>query len=219
MSDATGPSIRVLIADDHRMVRESLVAVLESAGCCQIVGQASDGHQAVALCAELAPDVAVIDLSMPGLNGLEVVRRLRVQCPSTRTLVLTMHEDEEYLLQSVRAGASGFLLKDSPASELIEAIRSIARGHGHFSPEASRMLATHLQQPQRGLEDPYRDLTPREREVFHLIAEGLTTKEIARRLDISTKTAENHRARVLQKLGARNTAEVVRYAIRRGLAR
>ena len=219
MSDATGPTIRVLIADDHRMVRESLVAVLQSAGCCRIIGQAADGQQAIAMCLALAPDVAVIDLSMPGLNGLEVVRRLREQCPGTRTLVLTMHEDEEYLLQSVRAGASGFLLKDSPASELIEAIRAIARGKGHFSPEASRMLAAQLQQPERVLEDPYRDLTPREREVFHLIADGLTTKEIARRLDISAKTAENHRARVLQKLGARNTAEVVRYAIRRGLAR
>ncbi len=218
MTDAAGASIRVLIADDHRMVRESLVAVLESAGFCQVVGQAADGLQAIALCIELAPDVAVVDLSMPGLNGLEVVRRLREQCPATRTLVLTMHEDEEYLLQSVRAGASGFLLKDSPASELTEAIRGIARGLGHFSPEASGVLATHLQQPGRALDDPYRDLTPREREVFHLIADGLTTKEIARRLDISAKTAENHRARVLHKLGVRNSAEVVRYAIRRGLA-
>lgn len=218
MSDTARPRIRVLIADDHRLVRESLVTVLESAGCCQMVGQAADGQQALALCAELHPDVAIIDLSMPGLNGLEVVRRLREQSPRTRTLVLTMHDDEEYLLQAVRAGASGFMLKDSPASELIEAIRNIAHGQVHFSPEASRVLAAHLQQPGRALEDPYRNLTGREREVFHLIAEGLTTKEIARRLDISAKTAENHRAHVLQKLDARNAAEVVRYAIRRGLA-
>lgn len=218
MSEAARHSIRVLIADDHRLVRESLVAVLKATGCCEMVGEASDGHLALAMCSELDPDVAIIDLSMPGLNGLEVVRRLKDQSPRIRCLVLTMHDDEEYLLQAVRAGAAGFLLKDSPASELIEAVRNIARGQGHFSPEASRVLAAHVQQPGRALEDPYRDLTPREREVFHLIAEGLTTKEIARRLDISAKTAENHRARVLQKLGARNTAEVVRYAIRRGLA-
>lgn len=219
MSEASKPTIRVLIADDHQLVRESLVAVLVAAGCCSVVAQASDGQQAIALCAAHDPDVAVVDLSMPGLGGLEVVRRLRDLCPRTHCLVLTMHEDEEYLLQAVRAGASGFMLKDSPASELVEAIRNIARGLGHFSPEAGRLLAAQLQRPNRAIDDPYRNLTAREREVFHLIAEGLTTKEVARRLDISTKTAENHRARVLAKLGARNTAEVVRYAIRRGLVR
>lgn len=219
MSEDLAPSVRVIIADDHQLVRESIVAVLSATGCCRIVGQAADGHEALALCERLAPDVAVIDLSMPGLGGLEVVRRLAERSPKTRCLVLTMHEDEEYLLQAVRAGAAGFLLKDSPAAELVEAIRNVARGLGHFSPEASRVLAAHVQQPDRVVDDPYRNLTAREREVFHLIAEGLTTKEIARRLGISTKTAENHRARVLQKLGARNTAEVVRYAIRRGLAR
>ncbi|MBS3895628.1 MAG: response regulator transcription factor [Xanthomonadaceae bacterium] len=217
MSKAPKAAIRVLIADDHQLVRESLVAVLVAADCCQVVAQASDGHQALAMCAERNPDVAVIDLSMPGLGGLEVVRRLRELCPLTRSLVLTMHDDEEYLLQAVRAGAAGFMLKDSSASELIDAIRNVARGLGHFSPEASRILALQLQQPGRPIEDPYRNLTAREREVFHLIAEGLTTKEIARRLGISTKTAENHRARVLGKLEVRNAAEVVRYAIRRGL--
>lgn len=217
MNEGPASAIRVLIADDHQLVRESLVAVLAAAGCCQVVAQASDGLSALAQCAAHDPDVAVIDLSMPGLGGLEVVRRLRELCPRTRSLVLTMHDDEEYLLQAVRAGAAGFLLKDSPASELVDAIRNVARGRGHFGPEASRLLATQLQQPGRTLDDPYRNLTAREREVFHLIAEGLTTKEIARRLDISTKTAENHRARVLDKLDARNTAEVVRYAIRRGL--
>ena len=219
MSEAPKTAIRVLIADDHQLVRESLVAVLVAAGCCDVVAQASDGPQAVALCAQHLPDVAVIDLSMPGLGGLEVVRRIRELSPRTRALVRTMHDDEEYVLQAVRAGAAGFMLKDSPASELVEAIRNIARGLGHFSPDAGRLLASQLQQPERAIDDPYRNLTAREREVFHLIAEGLTTKEVARRLDISTKTAENHRARVLEKLDARNAAEVVRYAIRRGLVR
>jgi DNA-binding NarL/FixJ family response regulator len=219
MSEVPKSTIRILIADDHQLVRESLVAVLVAADCFQVVAQVSNGQAALAMCAECDPDVAVIDLSMPGLSGLEVVRRLRELCPRTRCLVLTMHDDEEYLLYAVRAGAAGFMLKDSPVSELIDAIRNVARGLGHFSPEASRILATQLQQPERVIEDPYRNLTAREREVFHLIAEGLTTKEIARRLGISAKTAENHRARVLGKLEARNTAEVVRYAIRRGLVR
>lgn len=219
MNEGSTARVRVVIADDHQLVRESLVAVLAAAGCCHIVGQAADGQQALALCEQLEPDVAVVDLSMPGLGGLEVVRRLAERCPRTRSLVLTMHEDEEYLLQAVRAGAAGFLLKDSPAAELVEAICNVARGLGHFSPEASRTLAAQVHQPGRVVDDPYRNLTAREREVFHLIAEGLTTKEIARKLGISSKTAENHRARVLQKLGARNTAEVVRYAIRRGLTR
>ena len=209
--------LRVLIADDHTLVRESIVSVLEAAGVCQVVGQASNGLDALALADQLKPDVAIIDISMPHLGGLEVVRRLRAQCPETRVMVLTMHDDQEYLLHAVRAGATGFLLKDSPAAEMVAAVRNVGEGRGHFSPEASQLLAEQLRQPERTLDDPYGSLTPREREVFHLLVEGLSTKEIARRLSISTKTAENHRARVLAKLEARNTADVIRYAARRGL--
>jgi DNA-binding NarL/FixJ family response regulator len=212
----SGP-IRVLIADDHTIVRESLVGVLEASGECHVVGQAADGIEAIEKALALRPDVAILDISMPRLNGIEVVHRLHAELPSTRTLVLTMHEEEEYVLQVVRAGASGFLLKDSAISELISAVRNLHAGRGHYGAYAARVLAEQLQQPQRTLDDPYGEMTAREREVFHLIVEGQTTKEIARRLDISTKTAENHRAHVLQKLKARNSADVVRYAVRKGL--
>ncbi|GHE25524.1 response regulator [Vulcaniibacterium thermophilum] len=209
--------IRVLIADDHTLVRESLVGVLQAAGDIEVVAQAGDGIETLEKAESSHPDVIVVDLSMPRLNGIEVVRRLHGRIPNARVLVLTMHQEEEYVLRVVRAGASGYLVKDSPASELVAAVRSLHAGHAYFGPQAARTLAEQLQHPERDAADPYGTLTAREREVFHLIAEGLTTKEIARKLDISVKTAENHRARVLDKLGMRNTAELVRYAVQRGL--
>jgi two-component system response regulator NreC len=212
-----GRLLRVLIADDHTLVRESLVALLEASGGVSVIAQAADGIEALALAAQLHPDVAIVDLSMPRLGGLEVVRRMHLETPGTRVLVLTMHEEQEYLLQAVRAGACGFLLKDSAGAELVAAVANVGAGRSHFGPRSAEILAAQLAHPQRSIDDPYRDLTPREREVFHLLVEGLSTKEIARRLDISTKTAENHRARVLAKLDARNTADVIRYAARRGL--
>ncbi|GAB6197341.1 response regulator transcription factor [Lysobacter xanthus] len=209
--------IRILIADDHTLVRESLVGLLQSEGDVQVVAQASDGAETVEKALVVRPDVVVCDLSMPRLGGIEVVRRLREQLPDTRVLVLTMHQEDEYVLQAVRAGASGYLVKDSAASELLAAVRNLHAGRGHFGPQAAKTLAQQLQHPERTLDDPYGRLTSREREVFHLIAEGHTTKEVARKLDISAKTAENHRARVLDKVGVRNTAELVRYALRKGL--
>jgi DNA-binding NarL/FixJ family response regulator len=209
--------MRVLIADDHTMIRESLVRILQAEADVQVVAQAADGIEAVRLAIETRPDVVVTDLSMPSLNGIEVVRRLREALPATRVLVLTMHQEDEYVLQAVRAGASGYLVKDSAAAELLTALRSLHAGRGHFGAQASRALAEQMQNPRQDMADPYGRLTPREREVFHLIAEGQTTKEVARRLDISVKTAENHRSRVLDKLDVRNTAELVRYALRRGL--
>lgn len=208
--------VRVLIADDHTLVRESLVGVLLAADI-QVVAQAADGIETLERALETRPDVVVVDISMPRLNGIEVVRRLREALPETRVLVLTMHEEEEYVLHVVRAGAAGYLVKDSPASELVAAVRSLHAGRGYFGPQAAKTLADQVQHPERSLDDPYGGLTPREREVFHLIVEGLTTKEIARRLGISAKTGENHRARVLDKLDVRNTAELVRYAVKRGL--
>jgi DNA-binding NarL/FixJ family response regulator len=209
--------MRVLIADDHTMVRESLVSVLQAAGDVQVVAQAADGMEAVEKALQTRPDVVIADLSMPRLGGLEVVRRLREALPQTKVLVLTMHGEHEYVLQAVRAGASGYLVKDSAASELLSALRSLHAGRGHFGPQAAKTLADQLQRPERPLEDPYGQLTEREREVFHLMAEGMTTKDIAQRLGISTKTAENHRGHVLDKLDVRNTAELVRYALRKGL--
>jgi DNA-binding NarL/FixJ family response regulator len=209
--------MRVLIADDHTMVRESLVSVLQAEGDVQVVAQAADGIEALEKAILTRPDVVIADLSMPHLNGIEVVRRLREALPDTKVLVLTMHREDEYVLQAVRAGASGYLVKDSAAAELLAALRSLHAGRGYFGPQAAKTMADQLQHPERTQDDPYGRLTPREREVFHLIAEGLTTKEIARRLDISVKTAENHRGRVLEKLDVRNTAELVRYASRKGL--
>jgi DNA-binding NarL/FixJ family response regulator len=209
--------MRVLIADDHTMVRESLVSVLQAEPDIQVVAQAADGIEALEKAILTRPDVVVADLSMPRLNGIEVVRRLREALPGTRVLVLTMHQEDEYVLQAVRAGASGYLVKDRAAAELLSALRSLHAGRGYFGPQAAKTLADQLQHPERTQDDPYGRLTPREREVFHLIAEGMTTKEIARHLDISVKTAENHRGRVLEKLDVRNTAELVRYASRKGL--
>jgi len=209
--------IRVLIADDHTLVRESLVGLLQGDGDVQVVAQAADGLETVEKAIATRPDVVVTDISMPRLNGIEVVRRLREALPDTRVLVLTMHQEDEYVLQAVRVGAAGYMVKDCAASELLAAVRSLHAGRGYFGPQAAKALAEQLQHPERDLGDPYGQLTAREREVFHLLAEGLTTKEIARQLGISTKTAENHRARVLAKLGVRNTAELVRYALRKGL--
>ena len=212
-----GMGLRVLIADDHTLVRESLVSLLQAGGDVQVVAQASVGVETVEKAIATRPDVVVTDISMPRLGGIEVVRRLHEAVPETRVLVLTMHQEDEYVLQAVRAGASGYLVKDSAAAELLAAVRSLQAGRGYFGPQASRALAEQMQNPDRTVDDPYGRLTAREREVFHLVVEGLTTKEIARRLDISVKTAENHRARVIAKVGVRNTAELVRYALRRGL--
>ena len=209
--------IRVLVADDHTIVRDGLVALLNGSGDCQVVAQAADVITTVELALKTQPDVVVVDISMPKLNGIEVVRRLTKELESARILVLTMHAEEEYVMHVVRAGAAGFLLKDSASAEMLAAVRALASGRGYFGTHASKVLAQQVQKPHAQLDDPYRDLTSREREVFHLIVEGMTTKEIARQLGTSTKTAENHRFRVLDKLGARNTAELIRYAARHGL--
>ncbi len=209
--------IRVLVADDHTIVRQGLVSLLNESGECEVVAEAADGAEAVEKAHATHPEVAVLDLSMPRLSGLEVVRRLHDELPSVRLLVLTAHEEEEYVLPLVRAGAGGYLLKDSAASDLLAAVRALHAGRGYFGPQASRVLAEQLRHPEAPEGDPYGPLTPREREVFHLVIEGRTTKEIARSLGISVKTADNHRSRVLGKLGLHNTAELVRYAARRGL--
>jgi DNA-binding NarL/FixJ family response regulator len=193
------------------------VSPLAESGECEVVAEPADGIDAVEKTLALRPEVAILDISMPRLNGIEVVRRLRAELPATRTLVLTMHEEEEYVLHVVRAGASGYLLKDSATAELLQAVRDLHAGRGHFGPYAARVIAEQVHQPRRDLDDPYGRLTVREREVFHLLIEGRTTKEVARALDISIKTAENHRAHVLEKLSAHNIADLVRYAVRKGL--
>ncbi len=212
-----GLAIRVLVADDHTIVREGLVSLLGEGGECEVVAQAADGAEAVERALATRPDVAVLDLSMPRLSGLEAVRRIHAELPATRILVLSMHEDEEYVVRVVRAGADGYLVKDSAGSELLAAVRALHSGQGYFGPRPARVLAERYRNPDRTPEDPYGSLTPREREVFHLVVEGRATKEVAQALGISVKTAENHRSRMMEKLGVHNTAEVVRYAARKGL--
>jgi two-component system response regulator NreC len=209
--------VRVLVADDHTIVRKGLVSLLVESGECEVVAEAADGLDAVEKALATRPEVAILDLSMPRLSGLEAVRRIHEALPQTRVLVLTVHEEEEYVLPLVRAGASGYLIKDSAVAELLAAVRALHGGHGYFGPQAARVLAEQYRHPERVPDEPYGTLSPREREVFHLVVGGSTTKEIARTLGISVKTADNHRCRLLEKLGLHNTAELVRYAARRGL--
>ncbi len=212
-----GTRIRVLVADDHTIVRQGLTNLLEESGDCEVVAEASDGLEAVEKAVAMRPDVAVLDLTMPRLSGLEAVRRIHQQLPDTRILVLTVHEEQEYVIPIVQAGAAGYLVKDSAISDLLSAVQALYRGQGYFGPQAAQALAELSRNPGEVAADPYGRLTPREREVFHLVVEGSTTKEVARSLDISVKTAENHRSRVLDKLGVHNTAELVSYAARKGL--
>ena len=209
-------TIRVLVADDHTIVRQGLVSLLRSSGECEVVAEAADGIEAVEKALATRPDVAVVDLSMPRLSGLEAVRRIRTQLPGARILVLTVHDEDEYVVSVVRAGASGYLVKDSAAADLLAAVRALRAGQGWFGPQAARALAEQQRSPRNGV-DPYGALTVREREVFHLIADGKTTKEIARALGVSLKTAGNQRQRAMEKLGLHNAAEVVRYASKHGL--
>jgi DNA-binding NarL/FixJ family response regulator len=210
----SGHVIRVVLADDHTLLRQGLLALLAGDDAVRVVAETADGPTTVTTVESLQPDVLVLDLSMPGLPGLEVLRRVARDSPRTRVLVLTMHEEHEYVVHAVRAGAHGFLLKDSAAHELLQAVRDLGAARRHFGAHAAAVLARQVEQPSVPLDDPYRNLTNREREVFHLIIEGATTKEIARKLDIAPRTAENHRNHVLAKLGARNTAGLLRYAAR-----
>jgi two-component system, NarL family, response regulator NreC len=206
--------IRVIVADDHTILREGVIALLASDQAVSVVAETSDGLSTLEKVIELQPDVLVVDISLPLMNGIEVVRRIKRDGLRTRALVLTMHEEEEYVVHAVHAGASGFLLKDSASRELLAAVRDLGAGRKHFGTHAAHVLARQMSRPAVPVDDPYRDLTSREREVFHLIIAGLTTKEVARRLDISVRTAENHRNHVLSKLDMRNTAELIRYAAR-----
>ena len=209
--------IRVLLADDHTIVRQGLIEILKRSPEIEVVGEAADGAEATEKALKLKPDVVVLDVSMPRLNGIEAARRIHEALPSVRILVLTMQDDEEYVLKMVRAGASGYLLKDGAASELIEGIRSLKAGKTHFGPHASRALAEAYQRHDRAAEDPYGSLTNREREIFQLVVEGKTNAQIAATLFISPKTVDNHRTRLMEKLGVHSTAELVRYAAKHKL--
>ncbi len=211
--------IRVLIVDDHTILRAGLRMLLNAHPDIEVVGEASDGNQAVASAQRLQPDVILMDIAMPECNGIEATRQIKRLMPETRVLVLTMHENEEYLFQVLRAGASGYILKEAADTELVTAIRVVYSGRFYLSPSAqSIMVGDYLQRVRAGEErDSYSALTEREREILKLVAEGYTNNQIAERLTISPKTVDTHRTHIMDKLNLHSRAELVKYAIRKGL--
>ncbi|WP_435018221.1 response regulator [Tundrisphaera sp. TA3] len=211
-----GP-IRIIIADDHRLLRAGLRALLEDLPGVEVVAEAGDGLEALAFALELRPDVMLTDISMPRLGGLEVVARLARERPEVRVLILSMHREEEYVRRAVLAGAAGYLIKDSSEEELAAALAAVARGETYLSPAASTHLVSDYRRRAAGDCDPTAGLTPRQVEVLRMIAEGATTKAIARRMGISAKTVESHREQLMGRLGIRDVPGLVKLAIRAGL--
>ena len=214
-------SLRILLADDHTVVRQGLRKVLEECPQWQVVAEAGDGREAVRQAEELKPDVAIIDVAMPLLNGIEATRQIVRRSPGTRVLVLSMHSDEAYVNQILKAGATGYLLKDSADVDLLQGVDAVSRGKSFFSPGIAKvMLDDYVRQlADKGITDRYESLSEREREIFQLIAEGKANKEIAALLSISPSTVETHRARIMEKLDLHSAAEIVLYAVRRGVIR
>jgi DNA-binding NarL/FixJ family response regulator len=210
-------AIRVLIADDHTLVRAGIRALLEKLPGIQVVAEASNGREALGLIREHNPNVVLMDIAMPGLSGLEATRRVTKEFPNVNVLILSMHAGEEYVLQAMNAGAAGYLLKGSDVSELSLAIRAVARGQMYLSPPISKQVIKDYVRRVGGEESPLERLTPRQREILQLIAEGATTKEIAKTLRISVKTVETHRAQLMERLNIHDVAGLVRYAIKIGL--
>ena len=204
--------MRVLIADDHGVVRSGLKLLLDRQSDIEVVAEAEDGVEAVEKAIAERPDVAILDVAMPRMTGLQATHEIKKQAPDTQVLILSMHDDERYLYEALRAGASGYVLKRAAGEDLLDAVRAAARGEPFLTPQAQQTLIRDFL--ERG-EQP--ELTPREQEVVKLIAEAHTNKEIAGILHLSEKTVESHRANVLQKLGMRDRVELVRYAIRHGL--
>ena len=213
--------IRVLLADDHTIVRQGVRMCLEAMGDIEVVAEAEDGQMAVALAAQLRPDVAVVDLTMPRLSGVEAIRQIKRDVPSTEVVVLSVHDSEAYVVQALRAGAAGYVLKRNAATELAAAIRAAREGQAYLHPSIARRVIDDYLSRIHGSEEvatePHERLTPREREVLQLAAEGHSTKAIAGLLCLSNKTVEHHRASVMTKLGLRGQTELVKYAIRAGL--
>jgi len=217
----TEPKIRVLIADDHAVLRAGLRMLLDAEPDIEVVGEARDGLEVLARVRTLTPDVLLLDLAMPGMGGLEVLGRVREVSPQTRVLILTMHEEEEYLREALRAGSAGYVLKRAAAEELLSAIRAVYHGGVYLHPEHGRRLLEEMvdrgaRRPEPETEPP---LSPREREVLRLIALGYTNQQAADALYLSVKTVETYRARLMAKLGLRTRAELVRYALQQGWIR
>lgn len=211
--------IRVLLADDHTLVRAGIRSLLKGLENVEVVGEAGDGQEAVRLAESLRPDVVLLDVGMPGLNGLDVAARLVTHDASIRVLILSMHTSEEYVLRALRAGCAGYLLKGSAVAELEIAVRAVARGETYLSPAVSKHVMDDYVRRTGGATDPIDALTPRQREVLQLVAEGNTSKDIADRLGLSFKTVEAHRAQIMERLGLHDVAGLVRFAMRMGLVR
>lgn len=207
--------VEILLADDHEVVREGFRALLERHGF-RVIGEASDGHEAVRLAQKVRPQVAVLDLSMPLLSGIEASRQITSISPETKTILLTMYKEDQYILEALRAGVSGYILKTKGTKELVDAIRQVLRGTTYLSPEVSRSV---IEAYRGGAQPESVPLSPRERQVLQLVAEGKSTKEAASVLGISVKTASAHRTRLMSKLDIHGTAGLVRFAIRLGLLR
>jgi DNA-binding NarL/FixJ family response regulator len=212
--------LRLLIADDHTLVRQGLRRILEAQPGWEVVAETGDGREAVRLAAELRPDVVLLDIAMPHLNGVEAMQQIERRVPGVRVLILSMYADEAYVTRAIRAGASGYLLKDSADMDLIKGISAVAQGKSFFSPAAARVIVDNYARPAAtGVADRFESLSERERAVFQLVAEGYSNKEVAELLHISPATVETHRAHVMEKLDLHSTAELVLCAVRRGIVR
>lgn len=211
--------IRILLADDHTVMRSGLRLLLERQPNLVVVGEAADGRQTVELAGTQDPDVVVMDIAMPNLNGIEAARQIVAKNPRVAVAILSMHCDESYVIRSLKAGAKAYLLKDSAESDLIQAILAISRGKSFFSPAISKILMEDYmrQLEDKGAEDTYELLTTREREILQLVAEGKTNKEVANLLNLSLYTVETHRTHILQKLGLHSVPELILYAVRKGI--
>ena len=212
-------TIRVLLADDHTIVRKGLRSLLDEEPNINVIAEAEDGREAVEKALELLPDVVVMDISMPLVNGLEATRTILRQNPQIKIIVLTVHTDSEYIFQILNAGSSGYLVKNSAPEELVTAIHAVHQGGSYLSPSISKKVVNRFVEQNKELisEDSYSTLTNREREILQLIAEGYSTREVAESLHISVKTAETHRANMMAKLDLSNMVDLMKYAIRRGI--
>jgi len=211
--------IRVLVVDDHTIVRDGICALLALAGDIEVVGEAVNGSEALKTVSELTPDVVLMDIAMPIMGGLEATRRICKEFPATKVLILTQYDDKEYVFPVIEAGASGFISKAAASSELASGIRAIYRGDSYLSPSVAKLLMENYQRTsgERASQDPYSQLTERERDVLKLLAEGHSTQEIADMLVITPKTVEGHKTNLMAKLGIHNRIDLVKYALRKGI--
>ncbi len=208
----------IVIADDHPVLRQGLKSLLEAEKDFKVVGEGNDGVEAVQLCQSLQPNIAIVDLSMSKLNGLEVIRQVKKLSPETCVIILSMYGNEDYVVEALRLGAKAYLLKESTVEDMVLAVRQVSSGHNYLSaPLSDRALKVYIEKSARTAEDPYETLSPREQEVLQLVAEGWTNADIGKKLFLSRRTIEVHRRHMMHKLGLHNTSDLFRYAMRRGV--